>query len=94
MLTLFIARVWRTSSNAAAVAAKGFRFVHAASSSFYLVRSNLPLNHYTTFLAELTSPPWMGQDCGTGSFLGNNPLGNSWCDPFKTWQNVRRIPFF
>ena len=38
MLTMSIARVWRTSSNAAAVAAKGFRFVHAASNSFYLVR--------------------------------------------------------
>lgn len=31
-----VAMVWRTSSNAAAVAAKGFRFVHAASDSFYL----------------------------------------------------------
>jgi len=58
-----IAMVWRTSSNAAAVAAKGFRFVHAASNSFYL-------------------------DCGAGSFLGNVPTGNSWCDPFKTWQNA------
>jgi len=60
MLTMFIARVWRTSSNAAAVAAKGFRFVHAASNSFYLVRS-ISLSHHTTFPAGLTSPPsWMG----------------------------------
>ena len=38
VLIMFISRVWRTSSHAAAVAAKGFRFVHAASNSFYLVR--------------------------------------------------------
>ncbi|KAK7689879.1 hypothetical protein QCA50_006518 [Cerrena zonata] len=25
-------------------------------------------------------------DCGAGEWLGDNPLGNSWCDPFKTWQ--------
>ncbi|KAF5367788.1 hypothetical protein D9615_010509 [Tricholomella constricta] len=25
-------------------------------------------------------------DCGAGEWLGNNPSGNSWCDPFKTWQ--------
>jgi hypothetical protein len=59
MLTMFIARVWRTSSNAAAVAAKGFRFVHAASDSFYLVRS-IPSGYHTIFPADLTSPPWMG----------------------------------
>lgn len=59
MLTMFIGRVWRTSSNAAAVAAKGFRFVHAASNSFYLVRS-IPLSHQTTFPADLTSLPRMG----------------------------------
>ncbi|KAF9241103.1 N-acetylhexosaminidase [Melanogaster broomeanus] len=27
-------------------------------------------------------------DCGGGGWLGNNPLGNSWCDPFKTWQKA------
>ncbi|EJD50624.1 N-acetylhexosaminidase [Auricularia subglabra TFB-10046 SS5] len=26
-------------------------------------------------------------DCGGGEFLGNN-IGNSWCDPFKTWQKM------
>ncbi|EGN98182.1 glycoside hydrolase family 20 protein [Serpula lacrymans var. lacrymans S7.3] len=25
-------------------------------------------------------------DCGGGGWVGNNPDGNSWCDPFKTWQ--------
>ena len=34
-----IARVWISSSDAAAVTAKGFRIIHAASNSFYLVRS-------------------------------------------------------
>jgi len=25
-------------------------------------------------------------DCGGGGWVGDNILGNSWCDPFKTWQ--------
>ncbi|KAJ4494536.1 glycoside hydrolase superfamily [Lentinula edodes] len=25
-------------------------------------------------------------DCGAGEWIGNDPTGNSWCDPFKTWQ--------
>ncbi|KAH8100074.1 N-acetylhexosaminidase [Cristinia sonorae] len=27
-------------------------------------------------------------DCGAGDWVGNNVLGNSWCDPFKTWQRA------
>ncbi|KAF9046243.1 beta-hexosaminidase [Panaeolus papilionaceus] len=27
-------------------------------------------------------------DCGHGGWVGQNPLGNSWCDPFKTWQKA------
>ncbi|TFK39092.1 N-acetylhexosaminidase [Crucibulum laeve] len=27
-------------------------------------------------------------DCGGGSWLGNRPTLNSWCDPFKTWQKA------
>ncbi|KAF5357273.1 hypothetical protein D9757_013008 [Collybiopsis confluens] len=27
-------------------------------------------------------------DCGAGGWIGNNPTGNSWCDPFKTWQQA------
>ncbi|PPQ65899.1 hypothetical protein CVT26_000919 [Gymnopilus dilepis] len=27
-------------------------------------------------------------DCGAGGWLGQNPLGNSWCNPFKTWQKA------
>ncbi|EJC98475.1 beta-hexosaminidase [Fomitiporia mediterranea MF3/22] len=27
-------------------------------------------------------------DCGAGDWLGNNINGNSWCDPFKTWQKI------
>ncbi|KAI9069366.1 glycoside hydrolase family 20 protein [Trametes sanguinea] len=26
-------------------------------------------------------------DCGGGGWVGSNPNGNSWCDPFKTWQH-------
>ncbi|KAI0365306.1 N-acetylhexosaminidase [Pilatotrama ljubarskyi] len=26
-------------------------------------------------------------DCGAGGWVGNFPSGNSWCDPFKTWQH-------
>ncbi|KAF8843280.1 N-acetylhexosaminidase [Paxillus ammoniavirescens] len=25
-------------------------------------------------------------DCGAGEWIGDDPLANSWCDPFKTWQ--------
>ncbi|KZT28738.1 glycoside hydrolase family 20 protein [Neolentinus lepideus HHB14362 ss-1] len=25
-------------------------------------------------------------DCGAGGWVGSYPAGNSWCDPFKTWQ--------
>ncbi|KAH9922897.1 N-acetylhexosaminidase [Fomitopsis serialis] len=25
-------------------------------------------------------------DCGGGGWVGDNPAGNSWCEPFKTWQ--------
>ncbi|EPT01464.1 hypothetical protein FOMPIDRAFT_129075 [Fomitopsis schrenkii] len=25
-------------------------------------------------------------DCGAGEWIGDDPTGNSWCDPFKTWQ--------
>ncbi|KAI9451110.1 N-acetylhexosaminidase [Lactarius psammicola] len=58
-----IALVWISSDNAVAVAEKGYRFIHAASNSFYL-------------------------DCGAGGWVGSNPGGNSWCEPFKTWQNA------
>lgn len=37
-LTMFVDRVWISSDDVAAVAAKGFHVVHAASNSFYLVR--------------------------------------------------------
>jgi len=57
-------RVWISADNAAAVAQKGYKIIHAASDYFYL-------------------------DCGGGGWVGQNVLGNSWCDPFKTWQKVR-----
>jgi hexosaminidase len=25
--------------------------------------------------------------------VGDFPAGNSWCEPFKTWKNVRSFPF-
>ncbi|KAJ7505824.1 N-acetylhexosaminidase [Mycena galericulata] len=53
--------VWISSDDVAAVAATGYRIVHAASNYFYL-------------------------DCGHGGWVGDFPAGNSWCDPFKTWQ--------
>ncbi|KAJ6554910.1 beta-hexosaminidase [Mycena vulgaris] len=53
--------VWISSQNAALVAAKNFKIVHAPSDYFYL-------------------------DCGAGEWIGKDPAGNSWCDPFKTWQ--------
>lgn len=43
----FFSRVWISSADAAAVAAKGYRFVHAASNSFYLVRLIEPLSYST-----------------------------------------------
>ncbi|KAI5123101.1 hypothetical protein M0805_001457 [Coniferiporia weirii] len=27
-------------------------------------------------------------DCGGGGWLGDDITGNSWCDPFKTWQKI------
>ncbi|KAF7300512.1 Beta-hexosaminidase [Mycena chlorophos] len=27
-------------------------------------------------------------DCGAGEWIGADPTGNSWCDPFKTWQHA------
>ncbi|CAA7261525.1 unnamed protein product [Cyclocybe aegerita] len=57
-----IVMVWISSRNAAAVAAKGLRLVHAPSDYFYL-------------------------DCGAGEWIGG-AIGNSWCDPFKTWQKA------
>ncbi|KAG6820624.1 hypothetical protein H0H93_014227 [Arthromyces matolae] len=27
-------------------------------------------------------------DCGAGEWIGHDPTGNSWCDPFKTWQKA------
>ncbi|TDL19713.1 N-acetylhexosaminidase [Rickenella mellea] len=58
-----IAMVWISSEDAAAVAQKGFRIIHAPSDYFYL-------------------------DCGHGGWVGAFPSGNSWCDPFKTWQKA------
>ncbi|TEB39996.1 N-acetylhexosaminidase [Coprinellus micaceus] len=55
--------VWISSQDAAAVAQRGHRLIHAASDYFYL-------------------------DCGGGGWVGNNINGNSWCDPFKTWQKA------
>ena len=73
--------VWISLENVAAVAQKGFKVVHAASDYFYL--------------ASFSTSPFIGvfhlpsiQDCGAGEWIGADPDGNSWCDPFKTWQHV------
>lgn len=31
---------------------------------------------------------FMYLDCGHGDFLGKNPTGTSWCDPYKTWSKI------
>ena len=77
-----VTRVWISSQNVKAVAAKGFRVVHAASDYFYLV-SVRPRGSCLAHGASL-------KDCGAGGWVGNFSTGNSWCDPFKTWQRVRR----
>lgn len=71
-LTMFIARVWISSSDAAAVAAKGFHIVHAASNSFYLVRS-IPLSHHPTLPAELTTPTLSGIGLWYRQLFGKRP---------------------
>ena len=38
------------------------------------------------FLSYATYNPHP-QDCGHGGWVGDFPTGNSWCDPFKTWQH-------
>ncbi|KAG1888014.1 glycoside hydrolase family 20 protein [Suillus fuscotomentosus] len=58
-----IVMIWISSADAAAVAGRGFRIIHAPSNYFYL-------------------------DCGAGEWLGDDPTGNSWCDPFKTWSKA------
>jgi len=54
-----LVRVWISSANAAAVAAKGFRFVQAPSNSFYLVRSP---GRFRTSLLVSTSPALNGMN--------------------------------
>ncbi|KAH9061854.1 hypothetical protein EDB83DRAFT_2520306 [Lactarius deliciosus] len=36
----------------------------------------------------LAAPNSFYLDCGAGGWVGNNPGRNSWCEPFKTWQNA------
>ncbi|KAH9172294.1 hypothetical protein EDB89DRAFT_2168792 [Lactarius sanguifluus] len=36
----------------------------------------------------LAAPNSFYLDCGAGGWVGNNPGRNSWCKPFKTWQNA------
>jgi hexosaminidase len=55
--------VWISAENAAAVADKGYRIIHASNDYFYL-------------------------DCGAGAWVGDFSTGNSWCDPFKSWQKA------
>ncbi|KAG6853812.1 hypothetical protein C0991_001058 [Blastosporella zonata] len=47
-----------------------------------VVWEEMVLEH-TVALQKNTVVMW---DCGAGEWLGRDPTGNSWCDPFKTWQ--------
>ncbi|TFK27662.1 beta-hexosaminidase [Coprinopsis marcescibilis] len=47
--------------------------VHAINQGFRVVHA--PSNYFYL-------------DCGQGGWLGDWPNGNSWCDPFKTWQRA------
>jgi hexosaminidase len=76
--------VWISSDNVKAVTEKGFKLVHAASDFFYLVC-------YFWFLRLALDTNLIHQDCGGGGWLGNFSRGNSWCDPFKTWQEACRM---
>ncbi|KAJ3988339.1 N-acetylhexosaminidase [Lentinula detonsa] len=75
-----IVMVWISSDDAAAVVQKGYRIVHAPSNYFYLVSINL------NFFSPIYTHRRFIKDCGAGEWIGNDPTGNSWCDPFKTWQ--------
>jgi hexosaminidase len=59
-------RVWISSADAAAVAARNFRIIHAASDYFYLVSACIWVS--IVYLYAI-------QDCGHGEWVGNNPLG-------------------
>lgn len=70
--------VWISSANVKAVVEKGYTVIHAASDYFYLVCSSISVLRKPLLTRH--------QDCGGGGWVGANPNGNSWCDPFKTWQ--------
>ncbi|KAH8992280.1 hypothetical protein EDB86DRAFT_3179047 [Lactarius hatsudake] len=39
-----------------------------------------------------TDPGGHGLDCGASGWVDNNPGGNSWCRPFKTWKDAHHVP--
>ncbi|OBZ71293.1 Beta-hexosaminidase 2 [Grifola frondosa] len=47
-----------------------------------VVWEEMVLDHNVTL-----SPKHDCLDCGGGGWVGDFPTGNSWCDPFKTWQH-------
>ncbi|KAI0345599.1 N-acetylhexosaminidase [Trametopsis cervina] len=73
--------VWISSDDVQAVAEAGYKIVHAASDYFYLVC-------LLFFMTGRSDAHFRTQDCGGGGWVGNFPTGNSWCDPFKTWQHA------
>lgn len=100
-------RVWISSDDAAAVVQQGYRIVHAPSNYFYLV-SNPPSTKYTSLVQRLQLFRTAEEESFTEmtplgklhildmniDFLGLTMLNsNSWCDPFKTWQEVGSIFF-
>lgn len=62
-----ITRVWISSEDAAAVAEKGFRIIHAPSNYFYLVS---PCVLYRRMISTLY------QDCGAGEWISDDPTGS------------------
>ncbi|KAI0927731.1 hypothetical protein AcV5_008188 [Taiwanofungus camphoratus] len=59
--------VWISSEDAAAVAEKGFRIIHAPSNYFYLVS---PCVLYRRMISTLY------QDCGAGEWISDDPTGS------------------
>ena len=67
LIASIFCRVWKSSADAALIAAKNLRFIHQPSDYFYLV--------CTAPVLSLTRLIYVEQDCGAGEWLGEDPLG-------------------
>ncbi|KAA1478991.1 N-acetylhexosaminidase [Dentipellis sp. KUC8613] len=67
-----------------------------ANNSLILVwktSADLPRVIERGFRAIFAASDYMYLDCGAGEWLGGDVNGNSWCDPFKTWQKTYSADF-